>query len=95
MVVVVRMVGWSQFMCVEPVLWSLITPILLEPPMSNKIRQLLYNKHHYYVILTNQVAFVHIARNKYIRYLYLARSLGMNIFGKLSRYEYIHCSYPE
>merc|ERR1719206_710387 len=64
MVVGVRMVGWSQFMFVELVLWSLITPILLEPLMSNKIIQLLYNKHNYYVILTNQVAFVHIARPK-------------------------------
>merc|ERR1719308_236682 len=66
MVVVVRMVGSSQFMCVEPVLWSLITPILLEPLMSNEIRQLLYIKHNYYVILTNQVALVHIPRNKFI-----------------------------
>merc|ERR1719513_118399 len=66
MVVGVRMVGWSQFMFVELAPWSPITPILLEPLMSNKIRQLLYNKHHYYVILTNQVAFVHIARNEFI-----------------------------
>merc|ERR1719308_302123 len=66
MVVVVRMVGWSQFMSVEPALWSLITPILLEPLMSNKIRQLLHNKHHYYAILTNHVAFVHIAQNEFI-----------------------------
>merc|ERR1719308_492576 len=66
MVVVVRMVGLSQFMSVEPVLWCLITPILLEPLMSNKIRQLLDNQHNYYVILTNQVAFVHIAWNEFI-----------------------------
>merc|ERR1719320_375737 len=52
MVVVVRMVGWSQFMFVALALWSLITPILLGPLMSNRRRQLLHIQHHYYVILT-------------------------------------------